>query len=154
MPLPPQSKEWTSFKTLLQIKKLSSKLLWGIVSSPGFRVIEGIWEYDCCNCISLHIPNVVRGCLMRAKILEKTHPQFLTSFCVFLTQPFVERMCFDKLLTLIGVEQRYWDLLWQWCCPRDPLPRLPWGPLRPVKFSPKVLQTYIHYVFQYLFEFW
>ena len=71
MPLPSQTKKWTSLETLLQIKKLSSKLLWGIVSSPGFRDVEGIWEYDCCNCISLHIPNVVRGCLMRGKILHK-----------------------------------------------------------------------------------
>ena len=71
MPLPSQTKEWTSFKTLLQIKKLSSKLLWGKVSSPDFRIVEGIWEYDCCNCISLHIPNVVRGCLRIGKILKK-----------------------------------------------------------------------------------
>ena len=58
-------------KTLLQTKKLSLKLLWGIVSTLNFKVVEGIWEYDCCNCISLHISNVVRGCLMRGKILHK-----------------------------------------------------------------------------------
>ena len=47
-------------------------------------VVEERREYDCCSCISLHIPNVVRGCLGRVGRRSYTNTSTIPAiFCFF-----------------------------------------------------------------------